>query len=190
MTWIPPDEALAWSLAQGTCTWIDPRLARSAQAIEARLRALRAEVEDLEALRCRLQHEARAAAADEWRALRAELLDAERARARRAAEAAIDVAETLLQRSLDATPSDVRLLVERALRARESGPRPTRLRVAAGLGALVRAWLPSEPAPPDVLEDAELGLGDVIVEYPDGRQDGRLATLLAAALPAVEEELR
>ena len=190
MSWELPTDAEAWALASLTCAWVDPRLSKEASALERRCEALRCELEDTEAVRARLRAEERARSQAEWGALREEVLAARAVQVSAAAEAALAVASAVVGEQLERSPAHLQSLLERALDARDGGPAPRRVKVACGCGEAVGAWLVAAGREAPVHEDPTLAFGDVVVEYPDGRQDMRLATLLAAALPTLEEELR
>jgi flagellar assembly protein FliH len=177
----------------------DP-LRRAAAEAAALLQRARQEAEDLRAEARRSGWEegfatgraaAEAAAAEMLRAARVERTRAraERRAAFRALEwdlaaLAMEMASRVLQRELETAPEEVVALARRLVQRTEG---PVRLRVHPDLAPVLWAEQASLPRPVDVVPDAEVDRGGVVLEGEDGVLDASVSGRLSRVAAALEE---
>ncbi len=175
---VPADEAESWVLGTGAVGWVRAEhLAAAARAtervrkLEERHRQLESECDDARAA-------ARSAGFAEGRAALRDAVDelagARDALSSRAWELALNVAAVVIEGELRADPSRAKPLIDRALSGRV-GRSPTGIRLAPGIGEALAAEIPDLPP---VVADTQLGPGDVVLEYSDGKVDAPLSRVL------------
>lgn len=188
--WFDAEAAARWVLEGTDAGWVEAGVAQAGASAAARVMALEAKVaaldDLLEAAREDGRAQGRADAAEELGAVLARIQGTRGALLNRAAEVALALAELFVEEAITMDVSCRERVYARALALRQ-GEAPTRVLVASGHVDAVRAAF-SGDAPP-IHEEPSLRVGDVVLEYADGRVDARVEALLLAAQDDVRDAL-
>lgn len=160
----------------------------AAEAVKADRERLRTEHADREAARDATVAEALGAlgqAIEQWHARALPVLDDAQ---RTVYEAALDLAEAILQREVAPGPDSARTLLMRALDL-PGDVLPTVLRLHPDdllhVNLLIQSGEVDVPAGLVLVPDQRLGVGDAITEHAEGALDARISTALARAREAL-----
>lgn len=186
---VSDDEAAGFVLAAGLAGWVADTEAASLSSLARQLEHRRAELAELEARYNERVAEAceagRLEARAEVEAIAQEAAAASDRLVAKATALAVELATMLVESELQTRPDAIAPMVEAILARRGARP-PRRLRVHASLVAAVRSRYPGH----EVVADPRCGLGDVCVDYDDGKVETTLTRLMSGFGADLEEELR